>query len=263
MENQSYGSIIGSAQAPYLNSVARKCGLAVNYHNVTHPSLPNYIAATSGLAYQGLARFGPDCDPVAGCVTAAASIFRQGETWGAYQESMPANCARSDSGDYAVRHNPPAYYTTLTGCATHDVPYSRLAPALAGNSLPAFSFITPNLIDDMHDGTVRDGDRWLASHLPAILDSRPYHDGSTVIFITWDEGEGGSAQQCAADTTDVGCHVATLVISPSTRPGTRSAGLFSHYSLLATAEQLLGLPKLGLAARSATMSSDFNLQPRG
>src|ERR1700752_3953029 len=49
LENHSYGTILGSSQAPYFNTLAKDCGLAANYHNVTHPSLPNYIAATSGL----------------------------------------------------------------------------------------------------------------------------------------------------------------------------------------------------------------------
>ena len=261
MENHSSGTIVGSAQAPYLSALARECGLATNYHNITHPSLPNYVAATSGLSYSALQGFLADCDPGAGCDTSAPSIFGQGETWKAYEESMPSGCYPSNSGEYAVRHNPPAYYTTLHSCST-DVPYSQLATDLAHDQLPAFSFITPNLIDDMHDGTVADGDTWLSRNLSAILGSTEYRDGSTVVFITWDEGEDGgyaSGESCATNTTDVSCHVATLVISPSTQAGTRSGALFNHYSLLATAEQLLGLPKLGLAAAYPTMTKAFNL----
>ncbi len=259
MENRSYRSIIGSAQAPFINRLAAECGLATNYHNVSHPSLPNYIAATSGLGYSAISKFTPDCSPSSSCSTSARSIFSQGETWRAYEESMPSTCDRSNSGEYAVRHNPPPYYTTLTGCAKFDVPYSRLATDLAAGKLPAFSFITPNLIDDMHDGTVADGDKWLASNLPKILSSPEYHSGSTVVILTWDEGENGAASKCATNTTDVGCHVATIVISPSTKPGTKSATLFNHYSLLGTAEQLLHLSKLGLAASFPTMTKAFNL----
>jgi len=259
MENHSYGSIIGSGKAPFISALAAKCGLATNYHNVSHPSLPNYIAATSGLGYAALARFTSDCSPSPACNTPARSIFGQGETWKAYQESMPSNCDRAGSGEYAVRHNPPPYYTTLKGCSTFDVPYSRLAADLARNRLPAFSFITPNLIDDMHDGTVADGDTWLARNLPRILNSPAYRAGHTAVIVTWDEGEGGSATWCATNTTDVGCRVATIVVSPSTRPGTRSGRLFNHYSLLGTAEQLLHLPKLGLAPSFPTMTAAFNL----
>ena len=146
---------------------------------------------------------------------------------------MPSNCHKTNSGEYAVRHNPPPYFTKLRGCATFDVPYTQLASDLSAGKLPAFSFITPNLIDDMHDGTVAQGDKWLAANLPAILNSPEYTSGSTAVFITWDEGEGGTATKCATNKTDVGCHVATIVLSPSTKPGTRSATLFNHYSLLA------------------------------
>jgi len=259
MENHSYNTIIGSSQAPYINSLATECGLATNYHNVSHPSLPNYVSATSGLGYSAIAKFDSDCNPVPGCVTSAASIFGQGETWKAYEESMPSNCHKTDSGEYAVRHNPPPYFTKLSGCASFDVPFARLASDLSAGKLPAFSFVTPNLIDDMHDGTIADGDKWLAANLPTILKSHEYTSGSTAVFITWDEGEGGTATRCATNKTDVGCHVATIVISPSTKPGTRSATLFNHYSLLGTAEQLLGLPALGKAASFPTMTSAFNL----
>ena len=262
MENQSYGTIIGSSQAKYINTIAGDCGLATNYHNVTHPSLPNYVAATSGLSYSSLHGFLPDCGPAGGCKTSAKSIFGQGESWKAYDESMPSNCDRSNAGNYAVRHNPAVYYTTLTGCSSNDVPLSHLSSDLSHNRLAAFSFITPNLIDDMHNGTVANGSTWLSHNLPVILNSSEYRNGSTAVFITWDEGEQGHygpGEQCAKNTSDVSCHVATLVISPSTRAGTRSGTLFNHYSLLATAEQLLHLAKLGQAGSAATMTKAFNL----
>jgi len=262
MENHSYGDIIGDkAQAPYLNALASECGLAANYHTISHPSLPNYLAATSGRNRNGLPVVSwLDCSPSVVCDTSAASIFGQGETWKAYQESMPSNCARSNSGEYAARHNPPPYYEHLSGCASHDVPYTQLATDLAASALPAFSFITPNLIHDMHDGTIAQGDAWLASHLPAILNSPAYRAGNTAIFITWDEGSGGyPVENCAAKTSDASCHVATIVVSPSTRAGTTSGTLFNHYSLLGTAEQLLGLPRLGQASSYPTMTAAFNL----
>jgi phospholipase C len=261
MENHSFGDIIGNtAQAPYLNSVATECGLATNYHNLSHPSLPNYVGATSGLAGRDLKPFDSDCNPSKKCSTSAPSIFGQGETWKAYEENIPANCAPANSGEYAVRHNPPPYFSTLTGCTTFDAPYSLLATDLAGNALPAFSFVTPNLIDDMHDGTIAQGDTWLSNNLPVILNSPEYVDGNTAVFITWDEGTGGkTGENCVTDTSDLSCQVATIIISPSTSPGSTSGSLFNHYSLLATTEQLLGLPFLGAAASAATMTAAFNL----
>jgi len=259
-ENHSSSSIIGSSQAPYFNTIADECGLATNYHNLSHPSLPNYVGATSGLAVSSLTPFDGDCNPTGSCTTTSASIFSQGETWKAYEESMPSNCYKSNSGEYAVRHNPPPYFTSLTGCSTKDVPYSQLATDLAGNALPAFSFITPNLIDDMHDGTVAQGNTWLSNNLPKILSSPEYTSGNTAVFITFDEGSGGTkGENCATNTTDNSCKIPTIVVSPSTKAGTKSGTLFNHYSLLATAEHLLGLPALRQAASATTMTAAFNL----
>jgi phosphatidylinositol-3-phosphatase len=263
MENHSLGDIIGNtSQAPYINSVADSCGLATDYHVTTHPSLPNYLSATSGIAQSQLPILAYlDCDVSALCDTSAKSIFGQGESWKAYEESMPSNCYTSNSGEYAVRHNPPVYYTSLSGCVKRDVPYTQLATDLAGGTLPAFSFITPNLIDDMHDGTIADGNAWLAKNLPAILGSKEYQAGTTVVFITWDEGSGGYPIEDCDDTTstDTSCVVPTIVISPGTPAGARSATFFDHYSLLATTEQLLGLPKLDQAASAPTMTAAFHL----
>ena len=259
-ENHSSSSIIGSSQAPYFNTIADECGLATNYHNLSHPSLPNYVGATSGLAVSSLTPFDGDCNPTGSCTTTSASIFSQGETWKAYEESMPSNCYKSNSGEYAVRHNPPPYFTSLTGCSAKDVPYSQLATDLAGNALPAFSFITPNLIDDMHDGTVAQGNTWLSNNLPKILSSPEYTSGNTAVFITFDEGSGGTkGENCATNTTDNSCKIPTIVVSPSTKAGTKSGTLFNHYSLLATAEHLLGLPALRQAASATTMTAAFNL----
>jgi hypothetical protein len=259
MENHSYSTIIGSKNAPYINSLAAQCGLATKYHNITHPSLPNYVGATAGLTLTQLKPFKSDCNPSAACSTSAPSIFGQGETWKSYEESMPANCFGTNSGEYAVRHNPPPYFTTLSGCSSSDVPYTQLSSDLTSGTLPQFSFVTPNLIDDMHDGTVADGNAWLSNNLPSIFNSSEYQSGTTVVLITWDEGEGGLATNCADNSFDVGCHVATIVVSPSTVPGTKSATLFNHYSLLRTTEDLLGLPELGLASKNASMAKAFNL----
>ena len=154
---------------------------------------------------------------------------------------------------------PAPYYTTLTNCSTNDVPYKQLSKDIASGALPAFSFVTPNAVDDMHNGTIAQGDNWLAKNVPVILNSSAFKTGTLAVFLTWDEGKAGAATDCATNTTDVGCHVATLVISPSTAAGTSSATLFNHYGLLATTETLLKLPLLGAAAGATNMISAFNL----
>ncbi len=267
MENHDYADLVGNPQAPYENNaLIGGCGLAANYHNITHPSLPNYLAATSGHP-----QVDSDCSPSA-CATTAPSLFDQlreaGKTWRAYEESMPANCAAHDTGAYAARHNPAVYYRPIAGdCARWDQPMGttssgNLIRDLRAGDLPDFTFITPNLCNDTHDCPVKTGDDWLAGWVPRITGSPAYRSGTTVVLLTWDEGAGGGTRNCAHDTSTPGCHVATIVIAPTTHAAARSDALFNHYSLLKTTEQLLGLPTtLGIAAdpTTASMRTAFNL----
>ena len=239
MENEGYGNIIGSPDAPYLNGLATSCGLASNYAAISHPSLPNYIALTSG-STQGITDDGEPSTHRLG----AASIFSQlGGNWRALEESMPMSCDRVTSGDYAARHNPAVYYTDLaTTCPKDDVPLRQPLDLSA-----AFTFITPNICDDMHSCPVATGDAWLSRFIPQILNSALYRANSTVLFITFDEGT------TASNT------VPTIIVAPSVPRALRVASAYTHYSLLRTAEQLLKLAPLGAAARAPSMLAAFHL----
>jgi hypothetical protein len=240
MENHSYGEIIGSRDAPYLNSLAHKCGLAANFSAESHPSLPNYVAMTSG-STQGISDDGdPSEHPLS-----VQSIFSQlGGGWRALDESMPSHCDLHDASSYAVRHNPAVYYTNVRGRCTHQDTPLGAQPNLSAR----FTFITPNLCHDMHDCSAGQGDSWLAGFVPKILNSREYRKQSTAVFITWDEGSGDN-------------HIATLVLSRYTRPHTVSSTPFNHYSLLRATEALLGIhAKLGQAAAAPDMRAPFHLR---
>jgi hypothetical protein len=240
MENRGLDQVEGSPEAPYLNRLGGECGLATDYSAVAHPSLPNYIALTSG-STQGIADdAGPDVHPLA-----APSIFGLlGSGWRALEESMPAPCDRESAGEYAVKHNPAAYYTALASrCATQDVPLTD-PPDLSA----PFTFVTPNLCDDMHDCSTAAGDAWLAREVPEILASPEYRSGGTALFVTWDENDAG------------GTLVPLYVVAPSVPPGERVVSPVDHYSLLRTTEEMLGLaPLLGRAATAAGMRRAFHL----
>ena len=271
-ENHSYDQIIDSASAAFINGLASQCGSATNFHNLTHVSLGNYIGAVTGLDNAALQPFILDCSPSASCQTSATSIFEQLSSWKAYMESMTTNCQPTGFVGYAVRHNPPPYLTNLaSSCPINDVPYTELQTDLDNDTLPAFAFITPNTVDDGHDGgdpvSIQNSDAWLAANLPKILDSTAYKRGTTAIFITWDEGEGPITpgflgKDCSTNTTDEDCHIATIVVSPSTRPGTVSTKLFNHYSLLRTTEEMLHLKRRtfpGLSRKAPSMRKAFHL----
>jgi hypothetical protein len=260
-ENHGYDQVIGSRDAPFMNqTLAAGCGLATNAHNETHPSLPNYIAATSGLPPAALGRWRHDCNATPDCLTRAPSIFAQAPSWAAYAESMPRPCGHFFTGLYAASHNPAVYYRSLDGCTEHAVPYGRLQTDLDADALPAFAFITPNMCHSMHDCSVARGDAWLRKAMGAMVASPAYQRGTMAIFVTFDEGEHGGSDRCTHNTGDPGCHVPIFVVSPSTPPGTRSAVLFNHYSMLRTTEEMLGVPDLlGRAVRERSMRAEFNL----
>jgi phosphatidylinositol-3-phosphatase len=268
-ENHSYDQIIDSASAAFINGLASQCGSAAN---LTHVSLGNYIGAVTGLDNASLQPFILDCSPSASCETSATSIFQQVPSWKAYMESMTTNCQPTGVVGYAVRHNPPPYLTALAGsCPLFDVPYTELQTDLDHDTLPSFAFITPNTVNDGHDGgdpvSIQNSDAWLAANLPQILNSAAYQRGTTAVFITWDEGEGPITpgflgKDCSTNTTDEDCHIPAIVVSPSTRPGTVSSKLFNHYSLLRTTEEMLHLKHRnfpGLARKARSMRSAFHL----
>jgi phosphatidylinositol-3-phosphatase len=248
MENKPYGSVIGSSDAPYENALAKACGLATDYRAITHPSLPNYLAATGGSTF-GVT---DDADPSSHRIP-ATSLFQQVSeaklSWRAYDESMPTTCDPDPSGRYAVKHNPAVYYTAIRQqCAVDDVPLeSHLSEDIASGSLPSFAFVTPNLCDDTHDCGVQTGDAWLATWIPRIVAGPNYVSGNTLIVLTWDEGVGTSNL------------IPTMVIGPSVLAGSRSAAALTHYSLLRTTEELLGLPAIGAASTATSMTSAFHL----
>jgi phosphatidylinositol-3-phosphatase len=243
MENHGFDQVAG--HSPFLNALAHRCGLAAGYHAVAHPSLPNYLALTSG-STQGLV--GQDCSPGSGCQSGGQSIFSQ-TSWRAYAESMSGRCALTNSGDYAPRHNPAVYYTRVKGeCATADVPLTELPGDLRRGRLAPYTFIAPNLCSDEHNCGVSNGDAWLARWIPRLTSSAVYRSAATAIFITYDEDDRGENN-----------HVYTVVVARSVRPGTVSETPFTHYSMLRTNEQLLGLPPLGDAATAASMAAAFHL----
>jgi hypothetical protein len=230
---------MGTSSTPYTNALAARCGAATDYWAEARPSLPNYIAMTSG-STQGIS----DDNAPASHPLDVPSIFSQlGNDWRSLQESIPANCALTSAGSYAVKHNPAAYYTNIrAACNQLDVPLAD-PPDISAR----FTFITPNMCNDTHDCGLQVGDAFLAQLLTKVLDSPEYRSGTTAVFLTWDEGAGDQ-------------HIATIVAAPSTPAGAIVGDRYNHYSLLRTTEEMLGLPViLGDAVTAPSMRSAFGL----
>ena len=229
MENRSYSQVIGS---PYISQLAAKYGAATNYHSVSSPSLPNYLALTSGDTW-GIGDNDFHRLPAGGI---GAQLGDAGIEWRAYMEGMSGGCFDT-TALYALKHNPFAYYGGA--CPPQVVPFTTFATDMFG-TVPRFVWITPDTCHDGHDCSNAVADDWLSQTVPIILGSAAWKDNGLLV-ITWDEGSGDDDQ------------VLTLVIRPKT-PARRSDQPYDHYSLLATIEDQFHLPRLGRAAQAIPMN---------
>jgi phosphatidylinositol-3-phosphatase len=259
MENKENTDVLGSSAAPYLNGLAQRYGVATQSYAITHPSLPNYLALTSG-STQGITS---DCTD---CSVAAPNIVDQltnaGISWKDYVQDYPAPCfTGATAGNYAKRHNPFIYYNDIAqnpALCSHLVGFDALTADLRSGQLPTYAWITPNVCNDTHDCGVATGDSYLAATVPLLLRELGPHG---VLVLTWDEGSSNAG--CCGGVAGGG-HVATVVAGPHVVPGSQDSAPVDHYGVLATIERSLGLPLLAGAADSRNGQLDplFARPPR-
>ena len=262
MENHDYAEVVGSPNAPYINSLIADYGLATNYmDSLTHPSLPNYLYLVSGDAqYAGLIDLDPTMFPFpVNHDNLGNQLQTGGIAWRSYQESMGTPCKLIAFGNYAPKHDPFLYFTNIQSgpnglCAATNVDYGQFAGDLAAGTY-RYMWITPNLINDGQDpsgdpvAALQATDAWLAIEVPMILASAAYQAGGA-IFLTWDEAEGRNGH-----SPD---QVPMIIISPRIQSaGFKSSHPYNHASYLATVEDIFGFPRLGAALGAANMMEFF------
>jgi phosphatidylinositol-3-phosphatase len=232
-ENKGRGAVLGNRDAPAFNAFAREGAVLSGYRGVTHPSLPNYLALVSGSTH-GITTTCTTC--VVDGPSLADTLAAKGLTWKTYAEGLPRpGWTGAHAGRYAKKHVPFLYFRHVLARPAwmrNVVPLSRLAP----RRLPDFTLVVPDLCHDMHDCPVRVGD-WLRRFLPPLLKVP-----ETAIFVTFDESYGA------------GNRVPALALGPLVRPGSRFAPALTHYGLLRTIEDGLGLPRLGRSARARALT---------
>lgn len=242
-ENESYSSVVGSSNAPYLNSLFKAGALAENYQNLAHPSEPNYLGVTAG------SFFGLTSDDPSFTVSATNIVDRlegEGLTWDAFMESMTTPL--SDNGLYVQKHNPFVHYDDIRNTPARLAkvqPFTAFNPAKLAN----YTWITPNLTDDGHtpggSAGVANSDKWAAAHFPAILNSPQFAAGQkALLVVVWDESEGG------------GNNLVCAFAGPMAAKGVVSKTLYApgHYCLLHTILTLFGLTSLAGDANAAMMT---------
>lgn len=233
-ENKSFSEIIGNVRdAPYLNQLAARGVVFTRSYGIAHPSQPNYFAFFAGRTNtdgDGCAVVGipPDADNL------GAELLRSKRTFVGYAEDLPRPGYRGCvTGNYARKHAPWTHFTNIPDASIQ--PLTALPPEW--ERLPTLSFVIPNILNDMHSGSIRRGDDWLRRRMGPLIDWAGQHD--TLIVITWDES--------SAPLTN---HIPTLIIGPTVKPG-RYDEPITHYRVLRTLEDLYALPHAGSAASVA------------
>lgn len=230
-ENHSYSQIVGSADAPYINSLVAQGASFTRSFGVGHPSQPNYLVLFSGSAQQVIDN---SCPHIFSAPNLRSKLNSTGLTFGGYSEDLPATGSRvCETGAYARKHNP---WVNWQEASVNAVPSVENLPfALFPTDftkLPTVSIVVPNNYHNMHDGAdperVRRGDEWLREHLdPYIQWAR---DKNSLFILTWDEGD--------LDHEDN--RVPTIVVGPMVRPG-QSSERITHVNVLRTLEAMYGL----------------------
>jgi hypothetical protein len=229
MENHDYSQIIGNAQAPYINSIAAGGALLTNYDAISHPSEPNYFALYAGSTF-GVADDGSYNEPDP---TLATILQGAGKSFTGYVEG----------GASDFNHNP---WESFPEGFSVEKDFSTFPSNSTFSSLPNVSFVIPNVNDDMHNGTIQQGDTWLQNNLDAY--AQWAKNNNSLLVVTWDENDG----------TSDGNHVATILYGAHINPATTSATSYNHYDLLSmllAANNLTGPRNAATAAPIDVFSS--------
>jgi len=246
-ENHAYHEVIGSANAPFINHLAKDGVLLTNSHAIGHPSQPNYLALFSG-STQGVT--GDDClqgktpfhTPNLG-----AALIDHKFTFRAYAQNMPKvgflDCTSQSSSYtighlYARKHCP---WVNWLGTGANTIPPACSLPMTDFpkdfTKLPTLAFVVPDMDNDMHniglsgdDNAIRRGDVWLKANIAEYAEWAVKHN--SLLIVTWDEDDSVTKNKNQVATIFYG---AKLLGGKYDMPVT-------HYNLLHTLESMYGLP---------------------
>jgi len=180
LENRGFNQIINNSNAAYINSLKDNGYLFKNFHGIAHPSYPNYIAFFSG-STQGITS-----DACLEVKYKAQNLYSKlkavGKTCAWYSEDLPAQGSTiCKASNYAEKHNASTVFNNVPDSANKM--FSQLPHDYT--QLENLVLITPNLINDMHSGTVQQGDVWIQTKLGALADW--CKNNNSIFIITFDE----------------------------------------------------------------------------
>jgi len=240
-ENRSFSSMIGNKDAPYINALAKRGALFTQSFGLMHPSQPNYIMLLAGSPV-GVANNSIPPNLPFTVPNMAAELLARNLTFAGYSEDLPEpGFAGERAGDYVRKHNA---WVNWQGASSNAIPPACNLPFSAWPTnlalLPTVSFVVPNLLHDIHDGTLAEADDWLRDHLDAYVQWAQTHN--SLLIFTFDEDDHHENQR-----------IPTFFVGPMVRPGQYDRRV-THYEILRTVEECYGLPPSGEAAKTPAIS---------
>ncbi len=228
MENHSASGILGDAHAPYINSLAAAGASMTRSFAITHPSQPNYLALFSG-STNGITN--DSCPHTFTGDNLGSELLAADLDFVTYSESLPSvGFTGCSSGDYVRKHNPVVDFPAVP--ASSNQPLSAFPADFS--TLPAVSYVVPNLQHDMHNGSIAEGDTWVQQHMKPYVSWAMQHN--SILLVTWDEDDYSSANQ-----------IPTIFVGAGITPGVYSETI-DHYDVLRTIEDAYGLTPVGASA---------------
>jgi phosphatidylinositol-3-phosphatase len=236
------------SQMPWTFRLGQTYGYATDFHAMTHPSLPNYLAIAGGSTFGISDDNSPADHPLAG-PSVFGEALAHGRTARVYADGMPGNCVLANTSQYAVRHNPWTYFTSERAeCVQLDTPMTRFADDVRTGRLPDAGMVVPDICHDAHSCPLATADAWMRQELGLAMSGPDFRSGRLVIVVTADEDDGSQ-----------GNAVLTIVVHPSVR-GVVTAQPLSHLSLSRLYSEVLGAPPLREAASAPSMATAFGLR---
>ncbi|MFZ2162234.1 MAG: alkaline phosphatase family protein [Sideroxyarcus sp.] len=233
-ENKSFSQIIGNPEAPYINALAKRGALFTQSYGVIHPSQPNYLALFAGSTLGVTSNI---CPLSLGGDNLASLLLAKGLSFVSYSESMPeAGYEGCYFNAYMRKHNPIANWKAL---ATYNQPFSAFPSDFS--KLPTVAFVVPDQRNDMHDGSIAQGDAWLKQNIERYAQWAMKHN--SLLIVTFDEDNGSEDNR-----------IATIFVGAMVRMGQYKQRI-DHYNLLRTVEEMHGLSYLGESASAPVIKS--------
>jgi hypothetical protein len=269
MENKGAGDIVGSPNAPYINSLIDNNPHDTNYFALGHPSDPNYIRPLGG------SDFGIDYNPTGNAIDANSLMQEMDQaniSWAGYAQSMPTPGDLVSSGDYSVDELPFAQFNYVfdnspTYLQEHLLPLTQLSTDLQDPSkFPEFTWIAANEanngegpIDSLqgigqfiysqltdHQYNVAAADQFVQQEISTIESSPTWNDPTQhdAIILTFDEDNNNLSLGIGNEGNNV-----PMIIIPNGGAESGANGMesgpfttdayYNEYSLMATIEDAL------------------------